>query len=288
MSARSPSATLPFGDPGDIPLLLVMGATASMVFWQDAFCRRLADGGRYVIRYDHRDTGKSSIFDIQQSPYTGLDMAEDAIGVLDAYNIDSAHIVGSSMGGMIAQLLAINSRERVRTITLASSTLDPTPLLLAATGEALPADSLPPPTDAVLASLANAGTLDWDDRDAVLQNRLDTIRLTAGAEPPFDEEFWRQLIGLELDRAVDLPAGQNHAIAAGATPPWKDQLSQLDVPTLVIHGTVDPILPFEHGKALADAIPGAQLLAMDRVGHALPPSQWEQVIPAILDHTKDN
>ncbi len=273
-----------FGDPRDTPVLLVMGASASMLLWPEEFCERLAAAGRYVIRYDNRDTGRSVHYPVGEPEYSVEDMADDAIGVLDAYGIDTAHIVGASMGGMITQQVALRHRDRVRTITPIMSTPDPSAVLGAMTGDS-PEGALPGPSPEVLAVAMAGPTLDYSDKKAVAQNRVDMFRILHGPAHPFDEEGQLELYTREVDRDPQFASTQNHAVAIAKTPSWRSRLASLDVPTLVIHGTADPILPYEHGVALAKEIPGAELVTMEGVGHELPVEEWDTIVPAILRHT---
>lgn len=270
-----------FGDPADPTLLLVMGATASMLRWEDDLCRRLADGGRYVIRYDNRDTGRSTTYAPGEVPYTLEDLADDAVGVLDAYGIETAHIVGVSMGGMITQHIALRHPERVRTITPIMSTPDPTSIFAAVDGG--PA-SLPGPTPELLTQLVATAMVDADDDAA----RLDAyVALSAVLERPrfHDPDAARAMAVAERRRARDIRSAQNHAIAVGNSPAWRDRIGTIAVPTLVLHGTDDPILPFPHGEALAAEIPGARLVPLEGAGHDLPRELWDVIVPAILEHT---
>jgi pimeloyl-ACP methyl ester carboxylesterase len=273
-----------FGDPKDPAILLVMGATASMLRWPTDFCERLAAGGRFVIRYDNRDTGCSVNYDPGTVPYTVEDMADDGVAVLDAYGISRAHIVGASMGGMITQQIALRHPDRVVTITPIMSTPDPSGVAAAAAGESA-ASPLPMPSEEFMAKAMAALTLDWDDEDAVLQNGINMIEALTGTAHPFDEAEARDLTMNEMKRATNYRSNQNHILAIANTPPWRTRLSEITAPTLVIHGTDDPILPFGHGEALAAEIPGAKMLRLEGSGHELPRPEWDTVIPAILQHT---
>jgi pimeloyl-ACP methyl ester carboxylesterase len=274
--------TQEFGNPSDPTILLVMGATASMLRWPEAFCERLAEAGRHVIRYDNRDTGRSTTYDPGTVPYTVEDMADDAIGVLDAYGIDKAHIVGASMGGMITQQIALRHPDRVRTIT-PIMTSPGTSVVGAMFGE--DAGALPGPDAKVIEAMAAGLGVDPTDEDAVIANAVAVNEVLAGSKHPFDLEEGRDFVVSEMKRANDYRASQNHILAITNTPPWRERLGEITVPTLVIHGTEDPILPFAHGEAVANEIPGAKLLAMDGVGHEIPEGEWDVIVPAILEHT---
>ena len=272
-----------FGDPADNCILLVMGAGSSMLLWDVDFCQRLADGGRFVIRYDNRDTGKTTSCPPGEPNYTLDDMAADGVAVLDAYGIDKAHIAGASMGGMITQVIALNHPERVLTLTPIMSTPNANATLEAMDGESSNAP-LSPPTAKVLAAIASSVQLDYSDRDAVVANRIEMFRVLAGSGYP-DDGTPVAVYAEEVDRAISFASSLNHGPAIAQSPSWHDRLDQLDVPTLVIHGDEDPILPYDHGQALHAAIQGSSLLTLKGVGHELPRGTWDKVVPAILEHT---
>jgi pimeloyl-ACP methyl ester carboxylesterase len=264
--------TSSFGDPADPPILLVMGVGASMLWWEEGLCRLLADGGRFVLRYDHRDTGRSVTYEPGHPEYTGADLVADAVGVLDAYGVGAAHVVGVSAGGAFAQLLALTFRDRVRSLVLIS------------TSPALPLDrDLPSPTEPYLRFLARA-KVDWSDDESVIEYLVGYARVLAGDARPFDEEAARDIVRRDVERSRDIEASENHsAIAEGELP--RDPLSSIAVPTLVVHGTADPMFPLEHGVALADAIPGAELLVLEGAGHGVVRADWQRIVEAIILHT---
>jgi pimeloyl-ACP methyl ester carboxylesterase len=264
--------TEPFGDPADPAILLLMGVGGSMIWWDEGFCRMLADGGRLVIRYDHRDTGRSVTYPPGRPGYSGADLVADAAGVLDAYGIPAAHLVGLSAGGAFAQLLALDSPDRVRSLVLIS------------TSPATPGDrALPPPTESFTQFVAGA-EVDWSDAASVVEYQVGYWRVLAGDRRPFDEAAARRRATREVERARDVSALQNHdAIPDGRLPP--QPLSAITAPTLVVHGTADPMFPLEHGQALADEIAGARLLPLQDAGHGVDRADWATIIGAILDHT---
>ena len=266
-----------FGDPGDPAVLVVMGAAGSMDRWEEPFCERLAAAGRYVIRYDHRDTGGSTTYPRGEPGYTGDDLIADAVRVLDGLGIDRAHLVGISMGGAIVQRIAVEHPDRVRTITLLSTSP-------AGTGGEYP--KLPPMSHAlraVFAADAQPPEPDWTDRGAVIEYLLEAERPYAGARG-VDEASLRALLGRVYDRSPSLPSANNHFLVDGSDMP-RARLAGIAAPTLVIHGTDDPLFPLPHGEALADEIPGAELLVIDGLGHELPPWAWDEVLPALIDVT---
>ena len=261
-----------FGDPADPPILLVMGIGASMLWWEEGFCRMLADGGGFVIRYDHRDTGRSVTYEPGHPEYTGADLVADAVGVLDAYEIQSAHVVGVSAGGAFAQLLALGFPDRVLSLVLIS------------TSPAKPAGRpLPPTTERCREFLASA-EVDWSDQTSVIDYLTGYARMLAGSERPVDGASLRELVRRDVERARNIASSENHGLAAEGEVP-SAPLSSISVPTLVIHGTADPIFPLEHGQALADEIPGATLLPLDGAGHGVERADWETIARAVLGHT---
>ena len=264
-----------FGTAGDPPVLLVMGLATQMIGWPDDFCRRLADRGYYVVRFDNRDIGLSTHLndagapdlmavlggDHSSVPYELADLAGDCVGLLDALGLDSVHLVGASMGGMIAQLVALQAPERVRTLTsIMSTTGDP---------------SVGSPSDAALALLLTPAA---GDRDGAVQQVVDTYRVIGSPGFEFDESALRDRAGLSFDRAYD-PAGVARQLAAILT--TRDRtpdLKSASVPCLVVHGAEDALVNVSGGHATAAAIPDAELLIVDGMGHDLPRQVWPQLI----------
>ncbi len=264
--------TEPFGDSTEPPVLLVMGLGASMLWWEEEFCRSLADGGRLVIRYDHRDTGRSTTYEPGRPGYNSADLVADAAGVLDGYGLGSAHVVGVSAGGAMAQLLALDFADRVSTLVLIS------------TSPAIPVDrDLPPPTADFSRFVAEA-EVDWSDRQSVIDYLVGYSRLLAGGHRPFDEAACRDFVRRDVERADNVASLQNHDVMAHRDRPHPP-LSSITVPTLVIHGAADPMFPLAHGRVLAEEIPGATLLPIDGAGHGVDRADWPTVVPAILHHT---
>jgi pimeloyl-ACP methyl ester carboxylesterase len=264
--------TEPFGEEADPPILLVAGASGSMLWWEEGFCRRLAEAGRFVLRYDHRDTGRSVTYETGEPRYTGADLVADAAGVLDAYGIPTAHVVGVSMGAALAQLLALDDPGHVLSLVLIS------------TSAAVPVDrELPPPTEAFIDFVGRA-EVDWSDPESAVDYLTDYSRVLAGGRRPFDEAAIRALVRRDIERARDFAAARNHDIVPDdgrSRPP----LAAIAAPTLVIHGTADPLFPLGHGVALAEEIPGARLLTLEDAGHGVERADWEPIAAAIVEHT---
>jgi pimeloyl-ACP methyl ester carboxylesterase len=267
-----------FGDAGDPPVLLVMGLATQMIGWPDEFCASLAERGHYVVRFDNRDIGLSThldhagapdimaVFggDTSSVPYGLPDLATDTIGLLDALGLDRVHLVGASMGGMIAQLVAVRAPERVRSLTSIMSTTG-------APGVGAPAEVALP----VL--LAPAAT----DRESAIQRVIDTYRVIGSPGFEFDEAALRERAGLAFDRAHN-PAGVARQLAAIVTTHDRTpDLAKVSVPTLVIHGAQDTLVDVSGGRATAAAIPDAELLVVDGMGHDLPRALWPEILDRI-------
>jgi pimeloyl-ACP methyl ester carboxylesterase len=264
-----------FGNSNDPAVLLIMGAMCSMVYWDEEFCQRLADTGRYVIRYDNRDVGRSTSYESGTSPYSVVDMADDAVGVLDAYHIERAHIVGMSLGGMIAQIIASRNPHKVLTLTLMMSSIF---------GDDDNDRGLPPMDERILAYHATGATLNWTDEEAVARYLVAGSALLCGSKHTFDEKRAYKQVRQEIKRANHLLSMFNHAQLKGDAF-YEGKLQGIQIPALVIHGTEDTILPYEHGLALAAEIPKATLLTLEGTGHENHSDDWEQIINAICKHT---
>ena len=267
-----------FGEPADPAILLIGGAECSMDWWEDELCELLAAGQRFVIRYDLRDTGQSVTYPPGAPEYDGSDLVADAVGVLDALGVERAHVVGISMGGGIGQDLALVHGDRVATLTLLStSPVGPRP-----------ADrpDLPPMSPELASRFADAAPEpDWSDREAVIDHIVEGLRPFSGSLP-FEEDRQRDLVERVVDRTINIESSlKNHWLLAEGEPVRKP-ISEVTAPTLVFHGTEDPVFPYEHGEALAREIPGARLIPLEGAGHELPPRPlWNLVVAAILEHT---
>ena len=274
-----------FGEASAEPMLLIMGLGAQMIHWEDDFCRQLAGRGFRVIRFDNRDIGKSTkmtggkrltpleLLKLRflripvAAPYRLRDMAEDTIGLMDALGIKSAHMVGASMGGMIAQELAISFPQRVRSLTSIMSTTG-NPKVPPATREATAVLMAPPPAT----------------KEEYFERFAQTWKVLRAGSFPEEEALDRARAERTFARGLN-PAGvgrQLRAILASGN--RKARLASVKAPTLVIHGTIDPLVRPEGGKDTAASISGAKLLMIEGMGHALPMRMWPQIIDAIDKH----
>jgi pimeloyl-ACP methyl ester carboxylesterase len=256
------------GHPDDPAVLLVTGSSAQGYTFPDALVTRLAGHGLQVIRYDHRDTGLSSVVDYERHPYGLADMSADAVAILDAYGLKSAHIAGASMGGMIAQWLGVHEPARVRSLTLLSTTpmgYNPGPIWeRALAGEPADPAALPPPTEPILRH-----TIDSEGAPAGVDADMAIFRVMNGDGRPFDEPGTRAMLERCWARTTDPSAAANH-LQAGMrmTPDRFAPLATITAPTTILHGDHDPIYLLAHAEALAAAIPHARLHVVPGMGHA--------------------
>jgi pimeloyl-ACP methyl ester carboxylesterase len=267
-------ATESFGTAGNPALVLVMGATASMLGWPEAQCLALAERGLHVLRFDHRDTGQSTTVAPGEATYAVEDMAGDVQAVMQAYGLERAHLAGMSLGGYIAQMVALMHPERVASLVLIAS--EP----LGWDGEALPHIS-----DDFLAHFGALAALDWSDHQAAADFLVESERLCAGSGAPFDSAGARA-VALRVLGRTDSPASMfNHgALAVGDD--WTGRFRDIACPVLVIHGDEDPILPVENGRAIAAGIPGARLEVMPGVGHELPARHLARIADRVAEHVR--
>jgi len=276
-----------FGPPDGDPLLLIMGLGGQMTLWDEAFCEALASRGHLTIRFDNRDVGLSTWFDQAgvpdlaqammaslsgdplEPPYTLDDMADDAAGLLDALSIDRAHVVGASMGGMIAQTFAI--RHPARLTSLVS--------IMSATGHP---DS-PQAKPEVMAKLLAPPP---DTREGRIEQSLDLWRTIGSPGFEMDEARIRERSGRDFDRAFHPEGTVRQMAAIVAHGSREEALARVAAPSLVIHGAADPLVPPGSGERTARAIPGAELLMIDGMGHDLPPQLFGTLANAIASHAR--
>ncbi len=256
--------------PRKAPILLLSGSDATTLRWPAGLVDALRNAGHRAIAYDHRDCGASTKID-PDTPYRLDALAGDAVAVLDALGIDRAHVVGYSMGGAIAQVLALDAPDRVLTLTLASTT------------PGLGDERLPFAADwfveRMTERLFGAPPRTDDDR---IEWIVDLYRLLAGTRYPFDEAAQRALARAELERCWYPESG--HGVAVGASPSRLDDLARISARTLVVHGTADPVFALEHGQALAAGIPDARLVTIDKLGHEVPALFAAELADLVLTH----
>ena len=276
-----------FGNPSSPALLLIIGLGSQLIHWQDEFCQQIADTGYHVIRYDNRDVGLSTKFDEVRmpqimekvmaifsgqevtTPYTTEDMANDAVGLLDALNIDKAHICGMSMGGMIAQTFAINNPSR--TLSLISiCSHSGNSQAFPATQEVMEAMMTPTP----------------EEREPFIKYMSSFLKLIFGTGLPFDEDFHRNLAAQSYDRSFSPEGTGRQYLAIMVQKDRVEELKRLIIPSLIIHGDEDPLVPLAGGKATADAIPNAEFMIVKGMGHALPNlnAYWSDIKDAMIKH----
>jgi pimeloyl-ACP methyl ester carboxylesterase len=277
-----------FGDDSSPPLLLIMGFGGQMILWDREFCGQLAEAGFHVIRFDNRDVGLSSkldrlgvpdlgeIFtaarrvDEVEVPYTLEDMGDDAIGLLDGLGLRRAHVCGASMGGMIAQIMAIRHPGRVSSLVSMAST----------TGDPEVASAMPDAIDAPAIPIVSVPR----ERESNIEYTVKGMRELAGTGGAFDEARARRVAAEVYDRCFCPEGAARQFLALLASGNRKPALARLTLPTLVIHGDRDPLVPAEHGKDTARAVPGADLLIIEGMGHNLPRETWPRIVAAIADH----
>jgi pimeloyl-ACP methyl ester carboxylesterase len=276
-----------FGDPSDRPLLLIIGLGIQMIHWDSELCQDLVKNGHFVIRFDNRDIGlstkleKAGVPDLMEilgklmqgekivPPYTLNDMADDAVGLLEALGIQKAHVCGMSMGGMIAQTIAIRHPSRISSLTSIYST----------TGN----PNVPMPAQEVFELLI---TPPPEERGAYVEHMLREFKAFTGPRFPMDEHWTRKIMAESYDRCF-YPQGMVRQLVAILSQENRvPALNEVKVPTLVVHGTNDPLVSVEGGKDTAQAVPGAQLMLIEGMGHDLPHGgAWPQIVEAITAHT---
>jgi len=268
-----------FGEAGASPLVLIMGLGAQMISWDEEFCGLLAGRGFHVTRFDNRDVGLSTRLDhlgtrelsavldgTEQPPYRLEDLADDTAAIMDALGIEAAHVVGASMGGFVAQLLAIRHRARVLSLTS----------IMSAPGGL--ADNVPATPEATEALLKQPPA----DREGMIEHGVWVSGRISGPEH-FDPEEARRKRTRAIDRAVSVAGTARQMAAVAASRSRVDELGTLTVPALVVHGEVDPLVPVENGRRTAEAIPGARLLVLPTMGHDLPKPCWPEIVDAIVE-----
>jgi pimeloyl-ACP methyl ester carboxylesterase len=259
-----------FGDPGDQAILLIQGACASMLWWEAELCQRIAAHRRFVIRYDSRDTGRSTSYPPGRPAYSLAGLAADALGLLDVLGVEQAHVVCRSMSGGIGLIIGVDHPDRAASLTFVTTST---------CGPGLPAPS------AGLAARVPAAP-DPADPAAVANFLTGQMRAYSGGSPYFDEAATHALAQRDVARARDIAATLVNHYAMDIDGPERGGFADITAPTLVVHGELDPVFPLPHGRALRDAIPGARLLILRGAGHDVPRPLWDTFVPALVQHTE--
>ena len=264
-----------FGDPNNPAILLIAGATVSMLFWDENFCKELANKGFYVIRFDNRDVGRSTFYEPGTTPYDIINLTDDAISVLNGYNIEKANLVGMSLGGLISQIAALKYPERVQTLTLMS------------TGPWGDSDLEIPEMDTrILDFHAKSGAVDWQNEESVVNYLMEGAALMSGRKP-FNKESNEQRIRAEFRRAKNYLSMFNHAALQGGEE-YYNRLDEINHPTLIIHGTDDLIWHFKHSGVLLDQIQHSDIIELEGTGHEIHAEDWDTIIDGITWHINES
>ena len=261
------------GNPSNPPVLLIMGVMASKLWWPEVLCNGLVEAGHFVICYDNRDTGLSTHCPQGQPNYSFGHMADDAAAILDGYGIGKAHIVGVSMGGMLAQEVALRHPARVRTVTLISTS-------------PLGVKNLPGSTEVYRAHSADGEKVDWTDLAAIAAYVRKDCAMIASTKHPHDAEAIAALIERDMKRSHDFRSVTNHFMLLADDGGPELKAADIKAPVLAVHGTSDPLFPVEHGEAFAAILPGTRVVRIDGGGHEIHPRDTDQVVAAIAQHTR--
>lgn len=263
-----------FGDIKNPTILLIMGAASSLIWWDVKFCEMLVDKGFYVIRYDNRDTGKSTSYPVGKPAYTFEEMSDDAIQILDAYHIEKAMIMGMSMGGMLAQIIAVRHPERVSSLVLLAS------MYFAEGAEKLAVFS--PEVQKFFDDYGNYQPVGYR---AQVDYAFKQWQVTHQSERKYNLDEIYQMIELDVSRAIDYNSKLNHSFAE-VKGDELTRIKEITCPTLVIHGTVDNVIPHIHGEMLNKTIPHAKLLSLVGAGHELHPDDYDVIVHNIINLVK--
>lgn len=258
-----------FGESENPAVLLIMGATASMLYWHEDFCKKLAERGFFVIRYDNRDVGRSTTYPCGSAPYDIVDLVDDAVGILTAYEVDSAHFFGMSLGGMIAQIAALRYPTKILSLTLF------------ATGPWADSDpNIPGMDPRIIDFQARALNLDWNNKRAVVGHLLQGAKMMSGKH--FDEQRFQDLFNSEFERSSNYLSMFNHATLQGGEN-YYGKINQIDKKSLIIHGDCDLIWNYGHAHFLKKTLKNSRLVTLPDTGHELNSKDWGVIINAFWE-----
>lgn len=278
------------GSDQEDTILLVAGANAPALMWPDEFVELLVSKGYHVIRYDHRDTGRSTFMKFDEAPYTLEDLAADAVSVLNAWEVDKAHVVGLSIGATLGQALAIDHPDRLYSLTLmCGAALDVDfvgNITRAFSGESSP-DGLPLPKKEVLEALSQRGTPS-NTMEEELDRRVKEWSLLSGNKLEFDESDFRLREQRCIEHTGTWVQPGNHAMATPISLSRGKELKRVQVPTLVIQGSEDPLNPPPHGKHIVDLLPNGRLVEIYGLGHCLPKALLSRLAVEISNHAEQS
>lgn len=252
-----------FGDPDDPAILLIHGASASMLWWEEELCERIAAGGRLVIRFDNRDTGRSTYWPAGKPGYAVSDLVADAVAILDALGVERAHVVGRSMAGGTALALAVDHPDRVASVTFVTTS----------SGEVEMGHAEFPPEP------------DYSDEPQVVDYLVSSMAAYSGSSPHFDPDVTRALVVRDLARGGPVASTMRNHYLIDFDAPRSGGFADIAVPALVVQGEVDPVFTPPHGDALVEAIPDARLLVLPDTGHDVPRPTWPLFVSELLEHT---
>jgi 10-carbomethoxy-13-deoxycarminomycin esterase len=277
-----------FGKKSDPAFLLIMGGLSQGILWPTEFCEKLAKSGFFVIRYDHRDSGFSSCFNFEKSPYNLLDMAKDGVHLLDYLDIEKAHLLGLSMGGPIAELISVHFPKRVLTLTLQATSVDFRPSSLAYDRQYPNDITLSRPKEIYLNWMHTFLKLPPQTDEEVLEQRVLCWSILNGSQSPFEEDLYREIHREFLSRLKHPESLFNHLDAIKNSFELIQKAPQLvKTQTLIFHGSEDPIFPPDHGEALAKAITGSKFVFVQGMGHVPNSYFYDKVIDGIKEHVKN-
>jgi pimeloyl-ACP methyl ester carboxylesterase len=274
-----------FGEETNAAVLLIMGATAQGLMWDEAFCNALARAGYYVIRYDHRDTGKSSRVNYNENPYTLNDLKQDCLNILDYLKIKRFHVVGASMGSFIAQKLALEDRDRVLSLSCVMSSPNHQIFVDGFQGRDVSHHPLPASNPLIMEFYQEILSLNVTDANKDFQMHSDAWKKVCNCDK---HVHMRVFEGKILKRLKNHRYIHNHSFALANSPDLYNQISKIIVPTLIIHGIEDYVLPFEHGKHLSEMIKGSKFIAYEGMGHCFSEEIYGKLVIDLISHFKQS